>query len=220
MADFPIKKAAAYTYDFPVRDADGKHVTGASITSTISKDGAAFGATTNAAAEIGTTGVYSIALTGTEMTCDRFAVKHVVTSQPDVNVFGETVTRQLIDLAFPTVSGRSIDVDASGGVEVGTVAAGAITAASHGAGAIDAAALATDAVNEIADGLLDRNMATGTDSGSPTVRTVRQALRMLRNKGSIAVGTLTVTKEDDTTASWTAAVTTTAGDPISSVDPA
>lgn len=74
--------------------------------------------------------------------------------------------------------------------------------------------------NAIADAFLDRNMATGTDSGSPTVRTPRQSLRFMRNKWSIAAGTLTVCKEDDITASWTAATATTAGDPISSVDPA
>lgn len=72
-----------------------------------------------------------------------------------------------------------------------------------------------------ADTLLDRNMATGTDSGSPTVRTVRQALRFLRNKWSIAAGTLTVTKEDDLTASFTATVTTDAAAvPIVGNDPA
>lgn len=85
---------------------------------------------------------------------------------------------------------------------------------------LTASALAADAGNEIADAVLNRDMATGTDSGSPTVRTPRQALRALRNKVSIAAGTATITKEDDTTASWTAAVTTTAGDPISAVDPA
>ena len=68
--------------------------------------------------------------------------------------------------------------------------------------------------------LLDRNMATGTDSGSPTVRTVRQALRMNRNKVDIAAGTLTCYKEDDVTASHTAVVTTTAGNPITTLDPA
>jgi hypothetical protein len=72
----------------------------------------------------------------------------------------------------------------------------------------------------VADALLDRDMSTGTDSGSPTVRTVRQALRFLRNKWSIAAGTLTVTKEDDSTASWTAAVTTNGTTPVDSVDPA
>jgi len=74
---------------------------------------------------------------------------------------------------------------------------------------------------EIADTLLDRDMSTGTDSGSSTVRTVRQALRFLRNKWSISGTTLTVTKENDTTASWTAQVAGTAGaDPITSSDPA
>jgi hypothetical protein len=72
----------------------------------------------------------------------------------------------------------------------------------------------------VADALLDRDMSTGTDSGSPTVRTVRQALRFLRNKWSIAAGTLTVTKEDDSTASWTATVTTNGTTPVDSVDPA
>lgn len=73
---------------------------------------------------------------------------------------------------------------------------------------------------EIADALLDRDMSTGTDSGSATVRTVRQALRFLRNKWSVSGTTLTVTKENDTTASWTAQVTGTAGaDPITASDP-
>ena len=72
----------------------------------------------------------------------------------------------------------------------------------------------------IADAALDRDMSTGTDSGSTTVRTMRQALRFLRNKWSISGGTLTVTKEDDATASWTGAVTQTAGNPVSAIDPA
>lgn len=100
------------------------------------------------------------------------------------------------------------------------IAADAITASKIATGAVDADALATDAVNEIADGVLDRNMGTGSDSGSPTVRTVRQALRACRNRVNIAAGTATIYKEDDSTASWTAAVTTTAGNPISQVDPA
>lgn len=103
---------------------------------------------------------------------------------------------------------------------VGAMAAGVITAAAHAVGAIDAAALAADAGNEIADALLDRNMTTGTDSGSPTVRTVRQALRASRNRVAIAAGVATIYKEDDTTASWTSTITTTAGNPISESNPA
>ena len=88
-------------------------------------------------------------------------------------------------------------------------------------GGIGVGAHAAAELNAIADGVLDRNMATGTDSGTPStaVRTVRQSLRRNRNKESILAGTLTGTKEDDSTTSWTGAVATSAGNPISSVDP-
>lgn len=130
------------------------------------------------------------------------------------------------DVTIASVTGSvgsvtgSVGSVAAGGIAATSIAAGAITAAKFAAGAIDAASLATDAVNEIADGLLDRNMGTGTDSGSPTVRTVRQALRALRNRVAIAAGTATIYKEDDATASWTSTITTTAGNPISESNPA
>ncbi len=104
---------------------------------------------------------------------------------------------------------------------VGSVAAGGITAASFAANAINAAKLDPDVAIEIADAFLDRDMSTGTDSGSTTVRTPRQALRLNRNRVYTASGTQHVTKEDDTTDSWTAAVTTDAGAlPIIEIDPA
>lgn len=78
--------------------------------------------------------------------------------------------------------------------------------------------ITTDLVNEIADGFLDRNMATGTDSGTETVRTPRQAFRILRNKVEVNLGR--VYKENDTTVSWTFAKTTdAAAQPIIEVDP-
>jgi hypothetical protein len=89
------------------------------------------------------------------------------------------------------------------------------------AGGVGNGAIAAAELNNIADAHLDRNMATGTDSGtdSTAVRTPRQAYRVLRNKVGVAAGTATVTKEDDSTTSWTAAVATAAGNPISEVDP-
>lgn len=76
-------------------------------------------------------------------------------------------------------------------------------------------------LNLIADALLDRDMSVGTDSGSSAVRTPRQSLRFARNKWTVSGGTLTVYKEDDTVASWTAAVTTdAAASPITAADPA
>jgi hypothetical protein len=50
-------------------------------------------------------------------------------------------------------------------------------------------------------------------------RTVGQALAFLRNKWVIAAGVLTVYDTDDTSVLWTAAITTAAGDPVTSVDP-
>ena len=70
--------------------------------------------------------------------------------------------------------------------------------------------------NSIADALLARNVAGGSSTG----RLVKEALYVLRNKTDIAAGTLTVYGVDDTTAAFTAAVSTTAGDPISQIDPA
>jgi len=110
-------------------------------------------------------------------------------------------------------SGNEFSGSLSG--SVGSIATGGIAALSFAAGAVNAAALATDAAAEISDNLLGRNIAGGSDGG----RTVTDTFRVLRNKVSISGGTLTVTQENDTTTAWTAAVVTTAGDPISSVDP-
>jgi hypothetical protein len=79
----------------------------------------------------------------------------------------------------------------------------------------------TTSINAIADGILNRDMSVGTDSGSPTFRTPRQALRSLRNKWSIQGGTLTIYKEDDSTTSWTGVISTTAdANPVTQTDPA
>jgi hypothetical protein len=69
---------------------------------------------------------------------------------------------------------------------------------------------------EIADAILDRNLAGGSDGG----RTVRDALRSARNLTSIQSGVMTVYQEDDLTPAWTAAVSTSSDqEPITGVDP-
>ena len=82
--------------------------------------------------------------------------------------------------------------------------------------AIGAAELALDAGQEIADRILARNIAGGSDTG----RIVTDALRILRNRVAIAAGTMTVYEEDDLTSAWTATISTTAGDPVSESNPA
>lgn len=99
-----------------------------------------------------------------------------------------------------------------------SIGVGGIGATAFAAGAIDAAALAASASQEIADGVLNRNLATGSDGG----RNVQSALRTLRNKVDIAVGgAVTVYEEDDATPAWTGTATRNAlADPITSIDPA
>ena len=79
----------------------------------------------------------------------------------------------------------------------------------------DAMALTSGERNSVADALLARNVAGGSSTG----RLVKEALYVLRNKVAIAGGTQTVYGTDDSTAAFTAAVTTSAGDPIVSIDP-
>lgn len=276
----PIR-ATAYRVTFPIWDADGDLVTGATgLDSEVSKDGGTFADCTNEATEIATSsGMYYLDLTSTEMTADTVAVI-VKTSTVgakttplvfypneagdiDVDVTawnGTAVTTPntagtpVVDvtrISGTTVSTTSaqlgvnvvqISTDATAAdnaeaffdgtgyagtgnviptVTTTTTATNVTTVNGLAANTVTASALATDAVSEIADGILNRDMSTGTDSGSASVRTMRQALRFLRNKWTISGTTLTVYKEDDSTSSWTGTVTTSASaEPVTANDPA
>jgi hypothetical protein len=95
---------------------------------------------------------------------------------------------------------------------------GVIIAADFAAGAINANALATDAVEEIADAILKRNLDSSGNEVSTTSsgRTVRNALRILRNKVDASGGTqVNVYNEADTTIIWSQPITTSiTADPI------
>lgn len=130
---------------------------------------------------------------------------------------------------FPT-NFSSLAITVGGAVTAGTVSdktgytvstVSDKTGYSIATGGIISGANAAAELNTIADAILDRVLSAGTDSGADNAssRTVRQALRALRNKVAIATGTMTVYKENDITASWTSAIATTAGNPISSSDP-
>lgn len=76
---------------------------------------------------------------------------------------------------------------------------------------------AVPTANANADALLKRDWTAVTGEAA---RSMLNAMRFARNRFAIAGGTLTVYKEDDSTPAWTGAVTQTAGDPISQIDPA
>jgi hypothetical protein len=126
------------------------------------------------------------------------------------------------------VAGSVGSVTGSVAGSVGSIATGGITTASFAAGAINAAAIATDAIGsdelaatataEIADAILARNLDSSGNEASTTSsgRTVRNALRILRNKVDASTGTqVNVYNEADTTVIWSQPITTSvSADPI------
>jgi hypothetical protein len=74
--------------------------------------------------------------------------------------------------------------------------------------------------NALADEMLARDLGSGLNLGTTEERTVRSALRAIRNKVNVGSSQMVVKKEDDTTDAWTASVTTTAvSSNVSGIDP-
>lgn len=161
-----LAQSTAYTRLFLMVDS-ADHLTaktGLTVTVTLSKAGAAFGAAGGTVSEVAN-GVYKIALTTT-----------------DTNTLG--------DLAFHCTA--------------------------TGADPTDFIDQVTDYTPQ-ADALLKRDMSAVSGEAA---RSLLNALRFLRNKWSISGGTLTVTKEDDTTSAWTSSLTTDgAANPVTASDP-
>lgn len=157
----PAKRATAYRFTLSLfARSDNQIKTAPTLASgdvKVSKDnGATANITTLPAETPASSGILQVDLSATEMTADLVTVifrDAAGAEWNDVAVHIATAARQIDDLAFPNTSGRGMDVDASGGVEVGSFQAGAITAAAIATGAIDADAIATDAVTEIQSGL-------------------------------------------------------------------
>jgi|SRR5215471_19935680 len=189
-----LKQSTTYTRVFlMVQSSDHiSALTGASPSVNLSKSGGAFAAAGGTVTEI-SSGWYKVALTTTDTNTVGDLAYHITAASGDPTDFSDQVSA--------TILGDSVTVGTNNDKTGYALTSGERTS--------------------VADALLDRDMSTGTDSGSPSVRTVRQALRFNRNKVSVAAGTMTVTKEDDSTASWTATLTTDAAAlPIITVDPA
>jgi hypothetical protein len=134
---FPAKNVA-YRITFPILDADGDLVPGATgLDSEVSKDGGTFADCTNEATEIATSsGVYYLDLTATEMNADTVAVIVKTTSSGaktttiimnptkgnDLNVVVGSYSSGQTPLQ-PTVAGRTLDVSAGGeaGIDLSNV---------------------------------------------------------------------------------------------------
>ena len=74
--------------------------------------------------------------------------------------------------------------------------------------------------NVLADELLAREIGSGSSAGAINERTVRSALRGLRNKTTVINSEMTVYKEDDTSTAWSATVSSSdSSKTITGVDP-
>lgn len=146
---YPLKISTAITVPIFVHDSSGNGLTGiadGSFTKRISKNGGAFAAMTVTISEM-ENGWYGVPVsTAHSDTAGILTLSFSASGAMRVNVQFRVHSRLPDDLAFPNVSGRGMDVDASGGVEVGAFQTGAITSAAFAAGAIDAASIATDAI--------------------------------------------------------------------------
>ena len=180
------QKNVAYRVTFPILDADGDLVTGATgLDSEISKDAGTFADVTAEATEIATaSGMYFLDLTATEMNADTVSIIVKTTSagakttavvmypeeagdiRVNVTAFGGT--------AGTFASGRP-DVNTthaagtawnSGGIGSATFATGAITATAIAADAIGASELAADAVTEIANAVWDTDATARQTQGT------------------------------------------------------
>jgi hypothetical protein len=121
-------------------------------------------------------------------------------------------------LLQPTQSGVTIPaVTVVGSVagSVGSVAGGVTVTTNNDKTGYSLTVTPPTAV-QVADAMLGRSIAGGSDGG----RTVKDALRFLRNKWSIVGNILTVTTEDDVTEAWTSQLSTTVNAaPVTGSDP-
>lgn len=115
---------------------------------------------------------------------------------------------------YANISKVTLNVGLHSGASV-EIKTGGIQAVSFGANAVDAAALATDAGQEIADRILLRNIASGSDGG----RDFRQALYAIRNRVLMSGSTGTVYQVDDATSAWTFSLATVAAVAINELKP-
>lgn len=182
----------------------------------ISKDGGAFAnLATLPSANPASGRAVMIDLSASEMTADNVVIQCVDAAGAewcDQMIELATTAAQLDDLA---TAANLATVASYIDTEIGTLQTSVNDLPTNAELATALGAIPT--ADENADALLGRNVSGGSSSG----RLVKQAFHFIRNRWVVAAGTLSVYDTDDTTSSWTAAVTGTAGaDPVTGSDPA
>jgi len=174
---FPLKNTA-YRVTFPILDADGDLVTGATgLDSEVSKNGGTFADCTNEATEISTSsGVYYLDLSSTEMNADTVAIIVKTSSSGAKTTLIVLYPAEATDIPVNVTAwnGTAVATPATAGYPAVTVKSGTGTgevSLSGGKallqdGAVTAGVIATTAAEKIADGVWDEALSGHTAAGS------------------------------------------------------
>lgn len=145
------KQSTAYTRMFKMIDSADHFSKKAGLTCTvnISKAGAAFGAAAGTVTEVAN-GWYKVALSTVDTnTLGDLAFYITAAGGDDTDFVDQIVIRDLADLAYPTVSGRSLDVSAGGEAGVDWANIGTPTTA------VNLSGTTVGVVTDLADGSID-----------------------------------------------------------------
>lgn len=191
----------------------------------LSKNGGAWANTSATLTAVGNGGYYVELTTGEFDTLGKFRVRYKSANTAEAMAFGQVVAYDPFSASNLGLSNLDGAITAIPAAVWAALTSGLVTAGSIGKkladwvlGSDSKVLLSSTEPNVLADALLARDL--GSAPGALNERTVRAAFRAIRNKSSIAAGVLTVTKEDDATPAWTAAVATDpAAQPITGVDP-
>jgi hypothetical protein len=185
------RKNTAYRVYFPLLDADGDLVTGATgLDSEVSLDGASFADCTNEATEIGSSGMYYLDLTSSEMNADAVVliVKHSTSGgkTTPITLYPEELGDIRVDVGM--ISGDSAAADnaeaafdgGSYNVGGGGVVAASVTGNVGGNVTGSVGSLAAQAkadVNAEVDSALDTAIP-----GSPTANSINERVKAIDDK--------------------------------------
>lgn len=145
-----------------------------------------------------------VVVAASDMNGDNIAVQFVDAAGAEWDetlVTIQTATRQIDDLAYPTTTGRSMDVDANGGIEVGSFQASSITNIAFASSAIGGDIFALSAGSKVWDAGVRALTAT------VTVGTNNDKTGYVLGASSIAASTLAASAIDTNSFSLTAACT-------------
>jgi len=197
-----LKKNEAAYITFPMVSKTGPELfdTGETVTDTAYyKDGAGSWtslAITDTATEIGTTGVYSIDLTASEMNHDLIMIKVTATNSADSMLMIRTYAADVDDLVRSTTPANTLDVSATGeaGVDWANVGSQSTTVTlSNTSTALTAAAVNTEVADVLKTDTKSTDGLAGAPPESPTIEeAISYIYKSLRNKKTATSTTISI----------------------------